>query len=116
MAAVDGYGSIAVQSCDRDDVAARSGWEFEQERMAITQKLALAEYRFSQAPVDFTGRLSELQQDLASLSRQTAELKQRRSRLLAEIRIWKTATSDTRSKPSKSGGRMRSAPAIQLSS
>jgi len=79
-------GALLLGSCDRDDVAARSGWEFEQERMAITQKLALAEYRFSQAPVDFTGRLSELQQDLASLSRQTAELKQRRSRLLAEIR------------------------------
>lgn len=75
-----------LASCGRDDVADLDRWEFEQERMALTQKLALAEYRLSQAPVDFTGTLHELRQDLSSMGRRTDELKHLRSRLQAEIR------------------------------
>ena len=89
VALVTALAAVILPGCrERPDRLA--WWEAEQERIELSQRLALAQYQQRNSPTDHTSQLRELQATTRNLAQRARDLAQSRTTLSAEIQELET--------------------------
>jgi hypothetical protein len=89
LAPVTALAAVLLPGCrERPDRLA--WWEAEQERIELSQRLALVQYQQRNAPPDHTAQLRELQATTRNLAQRAFDLAQTRTTLSAEIQDLET--------------------------